>query len=101
MRVTLWIVGIITGIVILWNLTAYRDIDELKETAPAFIESKGFYDLEYVGYNGCPFIGGSLYYIASSKEDDYLYTMKVYNWRGEQMIGYLECMNAVSNSTNE
>jgi len=94
--VVLWIVGIIAAFIIMWNITAYRDIDELKEKAPAFIETKGFIDVKFNSYWGGFTHGGNVGYFARDT-NNYLYDVSVKEWRGELQISSISCLNAVTN----
>jgi hypothetical protein len=97
-----WILGIVAFIVItiiIWNKTAYRDINELKINAPAFIEERGFKITSYDGYCGGWIHGGTVGYHARDKEG-YLYYMDIKEWRGEYHLYNLMCLNALKVSEN-
>lgn len=89
-------IGTIIGAIILYNTTAYRDIAELKEKAPSFIEERGFEVTSYDGYEGSIYHGGFTWYQVRDTSG-YLYNLCVGDWRGELMIYNQECLNAVSN----
>lgn len=97
MRVFVIIAAIILGLVILWNTTAYRDVDELKNNGVDFLEERGFIVTSYDGYEGSLFHGGFTWYKAND-EDGYLYEMALGEWRGEIMLYNVTCLNAVKNS---
>lgn len=86
----------ITGIIVSWNLTAYRDVDLLRKKAPTFVSHLGFKDVSYHGYEGGYFMGGYMWFQARDN-DGYLYEMAVAEWRGELHIYNLKCLNAVTN----
>jgi len=83
------------GVIILWNVTAYRDIEHLKNDAPSFIEKRGFTITSYDGYKGSIIHGGYTRYQARDKEG-LLYNMAIGEWRGELMLYNQTCLNAVS-----
>jgi len=86
---------VIGGVVLLWNTTAYRDVEQLKVEAPSFIEKRGFKITSYNGYEGSMIHGGFTWYQARDKEG-LLYNMAVGEWRGEIMLYNQTCLNAVS-----
>lgn len=90
------VTGIITGIVLIWNFTAYRDIDMLKQKSPKFLEERGFKIVSYDGYEGDPFMGGFTWYQVVD-ENGFRYILAVGEWRGDLMIYSQKCFNAVSN----
>ena len=79
-----------------WNVTAYRDVDYLKEKSPSFLKERGFNVTSYDGYEGNIFLGGLTWYQVRDDEN-YLYVLATSEWRGEIMIYNQECLNAVSN----
>lgn len=88
---------IITILGIGWNLTAYRDVELLKEKAPQFLSERGFTITSYDGYKGAIFHGGYTWY-HSRDSSKYLYSLAVGEWRGELMLYNVECLNAVKNT---
>lgn len=101
MKNTLITIGIIVIIVfsniVLWNKTAYRDVELLKIKSPKFIQERGFKITSYDGYEGSMFHGGYVYYQVRDSSN-YLYSMAIGEWRGELMIYNHKCLNAVKNS---
>lgn len=87
---------ITVAILLTWNLTAYRDVDYLKEAAPEYVEKCGFTITAYEGYLGDPFSGGGVWYQAKDTRG-YLYQFEIIEWRGELHLYSLECLNAVTN----
>jgi len=94
---TLQITLIVILVLILWNSTAYRDIEYLKSESSSFLEDRGFTVVSYDGYCGEPFHGGFTYYQVRDK-NDYLYSLAIGSWRGDIMIYEQECLNAVSST---
>ena len=84
------------GSILLWNTTAYRDIAELEQTAPTFIEERGFTITSYDGFEGDMVHGGFVWYQARD-EQGLLYSMAIGEWRGQMMLYNQTCLNAVSN----
>jgi len=90
-------VGVVGGFILLWNMTAYRDVEKLKNEAPTFIEERGFTITSYDGYQGSMIHGGSTWYQARDNEG-LLYNMAIGEWRGELMLYNQTCLNVVSAS---
>ena len=100
MKVVGVIIGVILVITLLWNVTAYRDVDDLKVNAPAVVEDAGFTNITYQGFSGDVGMGGEVWYHGYGITDGLVYEMAVANWRGEYHIYNLKCINAVAGSTN-
>ena len=84
MRIAIAIVVGILLFILLWNTTAYRDVDKLKEQAPTHLEELGFDVIGYNGYTGDFTYGGSTYYLVKREEQPtILYEVAVAEWRGE------------------
>lgn len=84
MRTPIIILSVVTFIVILWNFTAYRDIEKLKQKAPEHLKELSFEVIGYNGYNGNFTYGGSVFYLAKTKETpNIVYEIEVVEWRGE------------------
>ena len=83
--------------IILWNKTAYRDVELLKIKSPKFIQERGFKVTSYDGYEGSMIHGGYTWYQVRDSSN-YLYNMAIGEWRGELMIYNQTCLNAVQNS---
>ena len=88
-------VAIIIGGVILRNELAYRDVAGLEQTAPEFIEGRGFTITSYDGFEGSAVHGGFVWYQARD-EQGFLYNMAVGEWQGQLMLYDITCLNAVS-----
>ena len=92
------IVLLITATVLItWNLTAYRDIEMLKDEAPEFVTERGYKITSYDGYEGNYIMGGNVWYQARDTSG-YLYEMSIVEWRGELQLYNLKCLNAVTNN---
>ena len=92
---TLLCAGVIGGCILLWNTTAYRDVAILEQTAPVYIEERGFTITSYDGFEGSMLHGGFVWYQARD-EQGLLYSMAIGEWRGRQMLYNQTCLNAVS-----
>ena len=86
---------IIAIILITWNLTAYRDVEILKEEAPEFVSERGYKITSYDGYEGSVVIGGFVWYQARDTSG-HLYKMAIVEWRGELQLYNLKCLNAIT-----
>ncbi len=87
-------VGIFVFIVLPINIWGYRDIDSIKDGAPAFIENSGFENVVYADYGGDIVDGGGVEYIANRPElPNLIYCVGVQEWRGELMIYKLSVIN--------
>ena len=90
------IITLIIGYAVLWNKSAYRDVEVLKREAPKFILERGFRITSYDGFEGSVFHGGFTWYQVRDSSN-YLYNMCIGEWRGELMLYNQTCLNAVSN----
>lgn len=87
--------AVIGGFILLWNATAYRDVEQLKVEAPAFLDERGLTITSYDGYEGSMIHGGFTWYQARDKEG-FLYNMRIGEWKGEIMLYNQTCLNAIS-----
>lgn len=93
-----WVFFIVAGvyvfIILPINIWAYRDIEIVKENAPALIEKSGFENITYAKYSGDIVDGGSVEYIANKVGmPNLLYCVGVCEWRGDYMIYKVQVLN--------
>lgn len=93
-KTTSVILGVIIILIIGWNLTAYRDVKQLKKEAPEYLESLGYKIIAVEGYTGDPIQGGMVYYVIKDTAG-YIFQAGIASWMGELMIYNLKCLNAV------
>lgn len=93
-------IATLAGLVLTWNITAYRDVDMLKVKTPLFLQERGFKITSYDGYEGSLIHGGITWYQVRDSSN-YLYVLAIAEWRGELMIYNQTCLNAVRNDKKD
>lgn len=96
MKKILLILAVLASCILVYEVTAYRDVDYLKKKSSKFLNERGFTITSYDGYEGSVSHGGFVYYQIRDSEN-YLYSLGIGEWRGEIMIYNQKCLNAVSN----
>lgn len=95
LKVVFFIVAVVCVFIILpINIWAYRDIEIVKENAPALIEKSGFENITYADYDGDVVDGGGVEYICNKVGmPNLLYCVGVCEWRGEFIIYRMQVIN--------
>ena len=84
----------VIGFIIIWNLFAYRDVDEVNEKSDAFIKSIGMEKIAYHGYQGSLSGGGTCWYHAKDAKG-IVYQFGLSEWRGDIHLYSLEALNQI------
>ena len=93
---TLLCIGGIYGLIALRNITAYRDVDNLRSVEVEYISNMGMSIVNYDGFEGDVIHGGFTWYKAKDKEG-FLYELSLGEWDDQTMLYSMRCLNAVSN----
>jgi len=76
--------AVIILVVVSWNITAYRDVEYIKENAPNYLESLGYTVLGSDGFTGGYLYGGSVFFQTKRIDTpNLIYSIQVVEWRGE------------------
>jgi len=90
------VIGSILALILIWNLTAYRDIDHLREVEVAYLSNMQLEIINYDGYQGSVVHGGYTWY-TTKDTSGYIYKLALGEWDGITMLYSMKCLNAVSN----
>jgi hypothetical protein len=77
--------------------SCYRDVENTKLKAPAFLKERGYTITSYDGYES-DIIGGGLVAYVVKDSAGFVYSLEIQEWKGELHIYNQKCLNAVSNS---
>lgn len=74
-----------------------NNVSYLKEKAPKHLETLGYSNIKYQGYE-TGFFGGNVWYVVTdtSNNSNYNYELATVKWNDEIHIYNLKCLNALS-----
>jgi len=80
--------------------SCYRDVENIKQAAPQFLQDRGYTIVSYDGYEAdlLGVAGGFVQYQVRDSAK-FLYGLKICKWGKEYHIYSVRCLNAVSNIT--
>lgn len=73
------------------------DVDYLKQKAPTHLQSLGYSDIKYQGYE-MGLMGGYVWYVVkdTTNNSNYSYELATVKWNNEIHIYSLKCLTAIS-----